>query len=239
MTKEGIINKVKKLLALSNGTCYEEEAQSAMLKAQEILLKEGLTMSQVDMASDNDGPVVITKTVAEKTSIAPEWKFDIGGPICKNFRVTLIKQRSYSQRGRSVNHLLLVGLEEDVLVCEVVLEFAFKSFEKTFKIFADDYYYTSGRPRSTRMTVALKNDYTRGYANGLRTKFREQVESKALVLVQNGLVKQYMKDEMNLGRPGEKYRHLSAGSQEAFGQGVRDGKSLDHSNVRSNQRMFT
>ena len=41
------IEKIKKLLALAGNNPSEEEAQAAMLKAQELLLQNGLTMEEV------------------------------------------------------------------------------------------------------------------------------------------------------------------------------------------------
>lgn len=54
MTKEKVIDKVKKLLAMTESE-YENEAESAMLKAQELLAKHQLTMKDIDLDNDKSG----------------------------------------------------------------------------------------------------------------------------------------------------------------------------------------
>ena len=52
MTKEDILSKVKKLLAVAEGSNYEQEAQNAMLKAQEFMLKHNLTMEDIEFKEE-------------------------------------------------------------------------------------------------------------------------------------------------------------------------------------------
>ena len=50
---EKILDKVRKLLALSAGTPYAAEAETAMAAAQRLLLEHGLSLTDVDV-SDTD-----------------------------------------------------------------------------------------------------------------------------------------------------------------------------------------
>ena len=235
MSKSQAAQKAKKLLRLADGTPYEEEAFAALLKAQEVLLGAGLTMGEIgDIDDDGDGRMVVQETLEDGMKNASTWKLMIAKPICNNFRVTgCVRTGDYggSRRG---SKLVLIGLETDVEVCMEALVFAFGAFTKCFRIFLTKRKEEEskwGREVSRGLTRRMRNDYLKGFVSGLTTKFREQVESKALVLTQSDLVIDYIND---LEMTGSTKRVLtSLGDDAAYAQGYRDGKSIDHTNVRS------
>ena len=226
---------MKKLLRLADGTPYEEEAFAALLKAQEVLLGAGLTMEEIgDINEDEDGKRVVQETLEDGMKNASTWKLMIAKPVCHNFRVTACVRTGDYGGSRRGSKLILIGLETDVEVCMEALVFAFRAFTKCFHVFLAKRKKEEskwGREASRGLTMRMRNDYLKGFVSGLTTKFREQVESKALVLAQSELVMDYINDLEMTG--GTKRTLVSLGDDAAYAQGYRDGKSLDHTNVRA------
>lgn len=243
MNSSKVISKVKKLLRLANGTDFEDEAFVAMLKAQEMLLDTGLTMAEIGDI-DDDEPVkrVDRKEVDDGCRSLRRWKIQVSKPICDNFRVTLLIQPYPGWNGKKgCNRLLLLGLEQDVEVCKEVLLFAFGAFNRCFKRFLNGWKAERGVAKvERRVSEALRNDYLHGFVGGLRQKFQEQVEAKALVLTQDAMVKREL-DKMNLGKE-LRFRYTRMHDPDAYRNGFEDGKRLDHSDIRSRggeQRSIT
>ncbi|MDF9408503.1 hypothetical protein L7E55_09055 [Pelotomaculum isophthalicicum JI] len=76
-------------------------------------------------------------------------------------------------------------------------------------------------------TIPPKNDYIIGFLNGLRDKFKEQVESKgyALVLVKDALVVKAVEDKKL--KSGRTSRIVMAGSTGAREAGYREGRKFN------------
>ena len=234
LPKSQTINKVKKLLRLADGTPYEEEAFSALLKAQEILLGAGLTMGEGgDLDDEEDEERVVQETLEDGMKSASTWKLLITQPICENFRVTPCVRADDYGGSRMGSKLVLIGLETDVEVCKETLMFAFGAFTECFRRFLTKWKKESSRGRkgSRSLTMRIRNDYLKGFVSGLENRFREQVESKALVLTQDALVINYVNNLKTTN--GAKRTLASFGDETAYSQGYRDGKSLDHTDLRS------
>ena len=92
MTKEDILSKVKKLLAVAEGSNYEQEAQNAMLKAQEFILKHNLTIEDIEFKEDKKE--VVDESAAESGRMSWYWK-RIMVIIGDNFRC-----KAYRSKGR-------------------------------------------------------------------------------------------------------------------------------------------
>jgi len=236
LLKSQTVTKVKKLLRLADGTPYEEEAFAALLKAQEILLGAGLTMEEVgDLDDEEDEERVVQETLEDGMKSASTWKLMITRPICENFRVTPCVRTDDYGGSRMGSKFVLIGLETDVAVCKETLMFAFGAFTTCFHRFLTKWKKesTRGRKGSRGLTMRIRNDYLGGFVSGLENKFREQVESKALVLTQNAMVIDYVNDLKMTN--GVKRKLTAFGDETAYSQGYRDGKSLDHTDLRSRE----
>jgi len=238
---EDIIGKVQKLLrkADSERNPNEHEAQAAMLKAQELLAKYGMSIADVDMSEEDDTcRTVIKSAIDADTKTAALWKGKIANVIAPNFRCKLYKtyKTTYTDSGRyrkGSDHML-IGLEKDVLICKEVIAFAFKSFQKTRKYFIDGWYRKNYQSRNRSLTAGLQNDYLDGYVSGLKAAFQKQVEEMALVITRHQLVDQAIYD-LHLRSGGRSYSTRQY-DKDAMGRGYEDGKRFDHSSVRSTPR---
>lgn len=210
-----IVKKIKNALALAKGNKNENEAQAAMLAAQRMMLKYNLTMQ--DIPTEEQPKKEVTKDRIRINKVE-WWHLKLACVIDANFRTY-----SYYVKGHSVGFL---GLKEDVEIASEVYKFAMAAIKghatEYLKKTRDDFFY-----RSRSEAIAVKNDYIRGFLDGLRRKFADQVQSEsfALVLVKDALVETAHKDAN--WKPGKERSYQRAGDKDAYDQGFIDGKNLD------------
>lgn len=175
MTKEDVLSKVKKLLTVAEGSNYKQEAQNAMLKAQEFILKHNLTIEDIEFKEDKKE--VVDESAAESSRMSWYWK-RIMVIIGDNFRC-----KAYRSKGR-ISKVCFIGLKEDVKIAKEIFNYAINTVETCAKN------YTAKYKRPGLNITGIKNDYIQGFINGLKDKFKEQVESKgfALMLVKDDAV---------------------------------------------------
>ena len=181
-----IRSTIRKLLALSNSS-NENEAQSALTKAQELLAKYHLSMDEIKDADVDHN--VIEETADRKAHRTP-WKRRLGRVIGTNFKCgTFI-------RGYDTYETIFIGKRADIDVCKEVytsalrfIDFYFKSFwhktlmEKPWLNLAD--------------SISMKASYANGFIDALKNRFDEQKvqadqEGWGLVLVKDADVVNYM-----------------------------------------------
>lgn len=219
MSKTEVVTKIRKLFALAESD-FEAEAESAMLKAQELLLQHGLTMTDVESdQSDQKEKVATQEAVDHGRKNVPGWHKSLSIVIARNFRCEVFSD-FYYENGRSGRHIKFLGLEEDAVSAKATMEFAIRAGDAMWSRYKE----YAVIPGNRRNTTAIKNDYFRGFVKGIEKRFAEQVTEKALVLVKDALVtREYRK--MNL-RKGQASRQTSAGSDRATNAGYRDGYSV-------------
>lgn len=207
-----LIEKIKKLLALSESS-NENEAKVAMLKAQELLIKHKLSIKEVkEIKITNDS---IKEKVSSISFRQGKWKAQLGDLIAENFGCY-----QYFKRGTS-RTIAFFGKEEDILVCNIVLEYAVDCINSSvrklkYRYFKDGY--------STR---GLENDYALGFINGLEKMFEEQKrknEKWGLVLVKDAEV---VEAYNNINFKGSINTDTSfKGHSDAFYQGKEEGENF-------------
>ncbi len=168
-----VVEKIKKLLALSE-SCNENEAKVAMLKAQELLAKHKLSIKEVKDYT------IINTSIKEKVSNVSfrqgKWKAKLGSLIAENFGCY-----QYFKRGTS-RTIAFFGKEEDILVCNIVLEYAVDCVVGAVKRLRYQY------SKDGYSTKGLENDYALGFIEGLGEMFEEQKKKNqewGLVLVKD------------------------------------------------------
>lgn len=175
-----VIHKIKKLLSLSESS-NENEARVAMLKAQELLVKHKLTMKEVkdtkvknSKIKDYNSNVTFTKA---------KWKARLASVIADNFGCFQYFRTNKTHR------IVFFGREEDVIVCNIVLDYALDCIESSTRRLKNKY------KREKLSTKGIENDYALGFINGLYSQFENQKkdnEEWGLVLVKDEeVVKEY------------------------------------------------
>ncbi len=115
-TRENVITKIQKLLALATSS-NEHEAAAAMGKAQELLLKHNLSMAEIEPIGG--GSPVGMQEVPVHTRATNKWLYILAGGIARtNFSQTLIgNTRPEDGNKRTARRIVFIGREENATVC--------------------------------------------------------------------------------------------------------------------------
>ena len=215
---EKITTRIQKLLALAGNNPSREEAESAMLAAQSLLAKHGLAMADIQSQ-----PEEVQESALDGLGKRPVWwqRF-IAGVIAENFRCLMLVDCT-----RSGSRVVLVGLETDVEVATYVATLAIRTASRLAK----EFLATEKRTRtlwSRRLSTRLRNDFLRGYIQGLAESFREQVASSGteLVLVCPREVEEYVDEQATT--KVIRSRIVSADSDAAHEEGRRSGAGFTY-----------
>ncbi len=168
-----ILEKIQKLLALSESS-NEHEAQLSMLKAQELLVKHKLSLKEVKEFK------TFNSSIKEKISCVSftkaKWKGQLASIIADNFGCYMF----FKTRG--THTITFFGREEDIAVCNIVLEYAVDCVTSAVKRLRYQY------SKNGYSTKGLENDYAIGFTKGIKVKFEEQKQKNqewGLVLVKD------------------------------------------------------
>lgn len=217
-----IIDKIQKLLALSESS-NEYEAQASMLKAQQLLAKHKLTLRQVEEFKEYSSDIQERKT--KITFTKAKWKANLAGLIADNFGCYCFL------RTRNTNTITFFGREEDVIVCNIVLEYAIDCINSAVKKLRYKYL------RNRYSTKGLENDYAMGFISGLEKKFEEQRKSNeewGLILIKDSQVIQAYEEKTNQFKGTVNTRISFKGYRDVFGKGFKDGGEFSISDKITN-----
>lgn len=211
-----LIEKIQKLLSLSESS-NENEAREAMLKAQKLIVKHKLSLKEVQ-----DTKIYSSKIKDDISKISftkAKWKGELAYIIGKNFGCY-----TYFRTNR-IHKITFFGREEDIVVCNIVLDYAVDCIETTIKRIQSEY------RRKGLSTKGLATDYAKGFIEGLDEKFEEQKRANqewGLVLVVEKEVteaynKKKFKRAINLDTQFK-------GNLDAYKKGIENGKQFSISN---------
>lgn len=213
-----ILRVIRKSLALASNNPNANEAQTALLKAQELMAKHNITMGEVEV-NQTPKEKVIAKDGATDYKRVVWWEKTLASILSENFRCnyyrTLLNNKS---------KIMFYGLKEDVELVKEAYVFALNQI----KFLADHYIKSNGIKGRTKIN-AVKNDYISGFLKGLKDMFAEQVQKNnwGLVLVKDALVVQGYKKLSKGFKSSKSSSYSVAENSEARGQGYNDGRSFN------------
>lgn len=157
-----IIERIRKLLAISGDPSSPSEAESALCKAQELLARHKLTLRDVE-AGEKENEGKIDKVPVYETTRTSMWRWELGFHIAEGFRCKCYDNTDWNfDAGRWRRRIMFLGREEDVAVAQAVFEFACIVGPELARK------YSLGRTGS--------QNFLRGFAIGVGAKLREQRE---------------------------------------------------------------
>ena len=157
-----IIDKIEKLIALSSSD-NENEAKAAMLKAQELMAKYEIEMSQINPDKAKERPVASYTS----PSFRDDWVVDLGSLIAGNFRCRAVIS---SRRGSGgAFRLKFYGFDEDAQISINIFNYAVKVIRRRMATLRA-IYAEAGREfgRNEKM------NYVEGFNAGLHQNFEDQ-----------------------------------------------------------------
>ena len=214
-----VVEKIQKLLALAGeGNPEKEEAETALMKAQELLLKYNMKIEDVENVVAEEEEVQSDTILSDATAKSYMWKAKIAAVACPNFRCSVLLTGRWQPTNRKSKDLKIIGMSIDVSACLEVLRFTFAFYETSWQAFKKGV-----DSKCKAQTYAIKNDYLHGFLRGLDERFAENVKERALVLVRDAKVDEYLKANATPGKTLPQGH--SDFNVDALAHGYVDGKS--------------
>ena len=209
---EKLKNKIKKLLKLAESS-NQNEAESALEKAQELMIKNKLKES--DLGVNTQDLKVIEKLIFSGTNDQRLRHLMI--IIAENFNCSHFYKKFKSNTNKI--ELWIVGFEDEIEIVQECFNFCVNIFKKNVKSLKEIYPFTS--------PSVLKNSYFSGFNAGLNTKFKEQIKRNnwELVIVKDKKIIDFM-DNKKLKTP-KKNNKMGTLNSSAFNRGLSDGKNIE------------
>lgn len=171
MSKDSVMKKIQRLLAKAYNNTSDDEAQSALLLAQKLMIKHGIDAQEVEKKEEKEEKV--SQEIFQTQSIRAEWKMVLAGVIAQNFKCKYF----FSVRNKSQAYIVFLGLSADAKIAKEI-------YAQTLE------YMMKGRDRCyLKMRAAgktgkgSKGDYVKGFLTGLKEAFENQVEEEGWGLV--------------------------------------------------------
>lgn len=214
-----VVNRIQKLLRVAEDSPFPAEVEAAVLKAQEILARHGLSLEDLKDGSE-EGASALGGIVTEMVSLGPRkirWLTRLGSVIADNFRCFVYFHRT---RGQEKDlSLAFMGREADLQVAISTFRFVQECAERL----SSEYLNVTPMRGERRH---LRNSFLLGFVSGLSGRLEKQVETQGLSLV---LAKDreldHSFDALNL-KKGRKEKTVSLESA-AFWEGMEKGADFD------------
>lgn len=235
LKKESVLDRVQKILNLANGTNHQGEAENALLKAQALLLENGLSMSDVEERSEKNQPKtenVEEESLSTKTGGLADWKVAVASIIAKNCRCVSMSMLGKGKR----KHLNIIGLASEVKVAIHMINFAWGAGEHLASDFLkknpapEHQYHNQASLASYRLSQ--RNSFLLGYVYGIQDKFRQQVECKDLVIVRSPKVDEFIQEKHPNSVSGKGLAISRNRHSGAISAGFAAGKSVDPNTLK-------
>lgn len=206
MKVEKAIELVKKLLTTANDKgASENEAMMAALKAQEIMAKYNIEITDVDGESDSEEIVDSAIDVGNGN----KWKYNLANIVANNFCCKIY--------GCGAQTIFFYGYKKHAEVAKEVFVYLYATGNKLAdRCYAE--FYNKKQP-----TKGVKNDFLIGYCNGIKSVLEKQCTALALVIPKD------VSDSFDEKMKGAKTHRSNIKvnmNHEAYEKGVREGKNI-------------
>jgi hypothetical protein len=217
MSRERIIERVRKLLALSNSS-NEHEAALAAAHAQRLLAEHNLSMSELEIQEEGAG-----ETELQVARTVPKWLSSLFAIVATAFDCLPIVTTTHA-----CSRLRFIGVGEDPGVATCTLQYLIKELRRLASGYLRSLEAAHNRLSATDRQ-RIRSSYLLGGVQGVQQtlaaqKTRTPTTSQALVPVKDALIRQYRED--HLGELKTRRNRSSTVVSAAFHQGRQDGAAL-------------
>lgn len=186
---ENIVKKIQKLLEMAErGT--ENEKQVALIKAQKLMLDYHIEDAELHGYDTTNKKVV--KKYSNTVNCYASWAMKLSMLITKNFRCHPTYITVQHSKGKVI-HCVIYGFEEDVEICFEVFEKAHQYIKKGSKSLINWCY------RCNKPIKGVKEDYCRGFLDGLEEGFHQQILGNQKYAVMVVVPKEVKEETSKLG----------------------------------------
>lgn len=207
-SREKILEKIEKLLALAGNNPSENEAISAALKAQELMAKYNIELADLEGKSLEQNIVEETYTPKANCHYVRKWRYTLSQIIAKNFCC-----KTYSINRDAI---AFYGYEKDAKIAVEVFKFLFETGNKL----ANRYYLKC--KKEGRDTKGVLNTYLVGFCDGIKEVLDKQCTA-LMIVVPKEIEEAYTEHSKNFRRMNTSLTTSSDGR--AYSEGKTDGKA--------------
>ncbi|MBN2641513.1 MAG: DUF2786 domain-containing protein [Victivallales bacterium] len=148
------INKIKKLLALSQSN-NENEAAVALARAVKLCAEHGLSIEELE--ASGMGEQILEKEIAGYRTSIPQWESIFRAELMEIFGCRMVYKRRTSFFGRRETALLVVGFSSDIEIFKYVYEYLLRQIKK----------FTATHMKSIGLEGSSREKYRRNYLLGM------------------------------------------------------------------------
>ena len=221
-----IKDKVAKLLALATSP-NEHEAQEALMKARELMVKYKLRPEEVGRTENLK--VVIQTIGVECTKMTDVWAPDLAAVIAQHYCCKAYRQRM--PRSKKVE-IGFAGLEDDFEICKRIFLYAYDCVKSHCKEIKVEHQRRGWNATAIR---EMCNAYGWGFVDGLEEAFNKQEEAHqewGLVMVVPQAVEEATANQKKPSTYGE--ARTSGWLKKYAMQGYEEGQTFDPSTKLEN-----
>jgi len=207
---EGVVEKIKKLLALHESTTSEGEAQNALKQAQRLMMEHKI--SEGDLYTKDKGREVIYITLTEGKRVE-RWRSYLATILAENFGCV----GYYNRYRHGVTKIMAFGLEDDIEILRYAYTYTVEVAENLLRMYVAE---------TGKSGANVRKSFLVGFTIGLKEALEEQRaehQEWALVLQKPEEV-QKEADELGL-RPRKENTGIR--DRNAMAQGVHHGRQHD------------
>lgn len=237
---DSIIRKIKGLMALAEDNVNEDEAQSAFVMAQKLMMKYNIEQSEIEETLDTSS-LIQGQATAYKTLFWHERLLAV--IIADNFRVKFyLNNKRFNGDIKKKRTIMFYGLEQDVKMAKEMFVLANDAVDFYTKRFIEAVYSTGDYERERAFTKNLKNSYIKGFVDGLRERmesqrFALQKEYGLVLLTPKIVVEGYEEFSKNFGK-STTWKIPKIEEAAAYQQGFTDGEEIDYSKSTVNTEII-
>lgn len=219
--REDIISRIRKLLALGRDNSSAEEATSAVLMAQRLIVKYGVADDELNVKGGASADIIGVDT--EPLVSARAWRWHLANLIAKNFRCKTweseVIRRSF-RTGMAVwaKQFTFYGYEQDAQAASLAFTYLYRTGNRLANA------AVRKLRRKGRSVNGAYNSYLTGFLSGLRTELEKQ--SMELMVVMPLAVAERYESEVAPDIESSPGRELSCDYRRSdlIEQGRRDGR---------------
>jgi hypothetical protein len=207
---EKILTKIQNLFDLANNNPNENEAIAAAMKAQELMAKYNIELSQLNGDADKEMYEAIYRNTSKHEM--KNWKTRLANVIARNFccKYYLINH------GRGKSDVVFYGYKKDATIALEVFTFLYESGNK----FAVRYY--NKRKKDGFSTKGLMNTYLLGFVAGIKDVLDKQCKA-LMIVIPKEVEDSYTEMSKNFGTSHTTVR--TTRDDQAWSDGHYDGKA--------------
>lgn len=192
---ESILVKIQKLLALSE-SANEHEAAAAASKAQELLFKHELSISDLEGVEANAKPVREEQLVVNEGHRGVNWKLKVLDAVVKTSMCRYLVSWYTLRPNRTVTKAYIIGRPADIEMAKYTFNFLRTELERLATAYVASY-------TGPWHGITVRNSWLMGAATGVSVKLNAEFDARresskkstALIVNKETAIKEFMERE--------------------------------------------